>query len=512
MIFQNIKMKFKFKNKLIMKYLYKITNVLFLLFLISCSEEKIGESQVGSVTGRVVSADTFEPMENVKILSSPTTSTVFTDAEGKFTIPNVKVGEYSFQAQKEGYVAKFEAVSVSANNTSEVVFELKKVTAENKPPTIPVLVSPADNSTGQQISLDLTWTATDPDTDAVLTYTVALRNSNNSDIITYEGIKEKKITLTNLLFGVKYYWQVTVSDGTNTPVLSAVSSFTTVTFPTTRYLFVKTINDNNVIFTADDEGKQYQLTSSDKNYWRPRKNNQAQKIAFIGTTSSQNDIYTMNLDGSGVKKITTSVPIAGFNSDYIGFSWNASGNELIYPNFDKLYKINSDGSGLRKIFQTPNGKFISECDWSADESKIALKVNDANGYNAEIYVIDLSGIVLTSVISGQPGAIGGLNFSISGQKLVYTRDISGFENPNYRQLDSRIFEYNFSTASSTQVVTEKTAGTNDLDVRYSPNESELIFTNTSNDGVSQKNIMKTRNGALNTRTILFSGVTMPDWK
>ncbi|WP_262410495.1 carboxypeptidase-like regulatory domain-containing protein [Flavobacterium johnsoniae] len=158
--------------------------------MVSCSEEKIGESEFGTVTGKVVSADTFEPMENVKILSSPTSSTVFTDETGKFTVSNVKVGEYSFQAQKDGYVAKFEAVTVTANNTSEIVFELSKSTANNKPPTVPVLVSPIDNSTAQAVSLDLTWTATDPNND-VLTFKVTLRNDSNSDVKTFENIKEK---------------------------------------------------------------------------------------------------------------------------------------------------------------------------------------------------------------------------------------------------------------------------------------------------------------------------------
>ncbi|MBF4505876.1 carboxypeptidase regulatory-like domain-containing protein [Flavobacterium sp. JLP] len=494
-----------------MKYLYKIPTVLFLLFVVSCSEEKIGDSEFGTVTGRVVNAATFEPMENVKILSSPTSSTVFTDADGKFTVSNVKVGEYSFQAQKDGFIAKFEAATITANNTSEIVFELNKATANNKPPTVPVLVSPIDNSTGQSVSLDLTWTDTDPDND-VLTFKVTLRNSSNSDIKVYDGIKEKKITLTDLLYGTKYYWQVEVADGINAPVLSVANAFTTIAFPNTRYLFVKTVNNNNVIFTADDAGKQYQLTSLDKNYWRPRRNNQAQKIAFIGTNGSQNDIYTMNYDGTEVKRITSTVPIAGFNSEYIGYSWNASGSEFIYPNFDKLYKISSDGSGLSKIFQTPNGKFISECDWSADGTKIALKVNDSNGYNVEIYVINISGVILTTILSGQTGAAGGLNFSVTGQKLVYTRDVSGFENFNYRQLDSRIFEYNFATGTSTQIITEKTLGTNDFDVRYSPNESDLIFTNTSNDGISIKNIVKTTIGVANSRMIMFSGTAMPDWE
>ncbi|MHC0445611.1 carboxypeptidase regulatory-like domain-containing protein [Flavobacterium sp. 3-218] len=494
-----------------MKYIYKITSILFLLFLVSCSEEKIGESEFGTVTGKVVNSETFEPMENVKILSSPTTSTVFTDAEGKFTVSNIKTGEYSFQAQKDGFVAKFEAVTVTANNTSEIVFELSKSTANNKPPTVPILAAPVDNSVNQPVSLELTWTVTDPDNDA-MTYTVNLRNDKNSDVAVFADIKDKKIVLTDLIYGAKYYWQVSVSDGINTPVLSTVSAFSTVAFPSTRHLFVKTISGNNVIFTADDAGKQYQLTSSEKNYWRPRRNNQAQKIAFIGTSGSQNDIYTMNFDGSDIKKVTSSVPIAGFNSDYLGYSWNASGSEFIYPSFDKLYRIKSDGSGLAKIFQTPNGKFISECDWSADGSKIALKVNDINGYGVEIYVINPSGVIETQVLAGLPGAVSGLNFSVSGLKLVYTRDVSGFENSNYRQLDSKIFEYNFLLGNSYGIATEKAAGTNDLDVRYSPNEAELIFTNTSNDGISVKNIVKCGIGVANSRTTLFSGTAMPDWE
>jgi hypothetical protein len=30
-------------------------------------------------------------------------------------------------------------------------------------------------------------------------------------------------------------------------------------------------------------------------------------------------------------KVTNAVPVAGFNPDFINFSWNASGSEIIYP-------------------------------------------------------------------------------------------------------------------------------------------------------------------------------------
>ena len=201
-----------------MNNLYFKLCFLFFIVLSSCSEEKVDQVGYGTVTGRVVIADTFEPMQNVKITSSPTSGTIFTDVDGKFVMSKVPIGEYSFQAQKDGYVAKFESVSVTVNNTSEVIFELKKSTSNNKPPAIPVLTAPTDNAVNQNIALDLVWTATDPDND-VLTFSVTLRNDANTDVKVFTGIKDKKLSLTGLLYGVKYFWQVTVNDGVNVDIL-----------------------------------------------------------------------------------------------------------------------------------------------------------------------------------------------------------------------------------------------------------------------------------------------------
>jgi Tol biopolymer transport system component len=57
---------------------------------------------------------------------------------------------------------------------------------------------------------------------------------------------------------------------------------------------------------------------------------QKKKIAFIRASGAQNHIYTMNPDGSNFFKLTNSVPIVGFNSDFINFSWNTSGSQIIY--------------------------------------------------------------------------------------------------------------------------------------------------------------------------------------
>jgi hypothetical protein len=111
-----------------------------------------------------------------------------------------------------------------------------------------------------------------------------------------------------------------------------------------------------------------------------------------------------------------------------------------------------------------------------------------------------------------------LNMSFDMKKIVYTRDVSGSENSTYRRFDSRIFIYDKATNVSTELNTSKTNGFNDLDVKFSPNEAEVIFTNTSNDGISIKNVLKTTlpnsgtTGGSGTRTTLFAGGSMPEWK
>jgi hypothetical protein len=76
-----------------------------------------------------------------------------------------------------------------------------------------VLVSPADNAVNQSLELNISWTATDPETN-VLTYEVTLRNDATSDVIVYSNLTEPNYTLKNLKYNTKYYWQV-VSDGIN---------------------------------------------------------------------------------------------------------------------------------------------------------------------------------------------------------------------------------------------------------------------------------------------------------
>jgi len=179
-----------------------------------------------------------------------------------------------------------------------------------------------------------------------------------------------------------------------------------------------------------------------------------------------------------------------------------------------LYLINKDGSGLQQIYQTIDGSFITECDWSNDESIIALKTNDINGYNVSIFTINIEGNFLSTILSDVKGAAGGLNISVDNKLLIYTYDISEYENSGNRQLDTFIYLYDFSNNTSNILSTDKQPGTIDLDPRFSPNEAEVIFVNTSNDGISVKSIysLKIYDTEERERKLLFLDTIMPDWE
>lgn len=502
-----------------MKRFYKIIAFLIIsgLLVTSCSEDRINPIGEGTITGKVVKAKSFEPLANVKVSLSPTNNTVFTDSSGNFTLIDVPAGDYSAQAEKDGFLARIEAVTVTADNATNLVFELEDDDALNKPPSAPVIDSPLDNATGLPIEVPLIWFASeDSDEEDELVYDITVKNDYDDTVIFVENIKDTTYTLSDLRYGAKYFWQISVSDGVNADVLTPVSKFQVNQFPENRFFYIRkdSITQNNIIYSNNQQNTSaLVLTTSDKNSWRPRANQASGLVGFLRTANSEAHLYTMLPDGSNVKKVTDAVSVAGFNLNEIDFAWSANGDRLLYPHFDKLYLINKDGSGLQQIYQTADGSFITEIDWSFDESFIALKTNNVNGYGVKIFTIDINGTVLKTILSGVSGAAGGLNISVDGQKLLYTRDISGFEVDSNRQLDSHIFIYNLINDTLTDLsIDNKEDGTNDLDVRFSPNEASVIFVNTSNDGISQRNIYIQPINDDDDRTLLFEKSKMPDWE
>ncbi|MAN58496.1 MAG: hypothetical protein CMC08_01520 [Flavobacteriaceae bacterium] len=499
----------------IRKNIALLSSFVFLVLLFACEEDKIGENDTGTLTGVVVASVTNMPIANARISTQPISSTVFTDENGEFVITDIPVGEYSVEARADGYLAAFEPAVLTGSNTPNVILELEISNANNMPPTVPRLVFPVDNSTVEDIEVTFQWRASDPDNDPI-NYTLELRNITDNEIFEFENIADTSYTYSPLTLGATYVWQVTATDDVNEPVISPLSTFDVINAPSdNRFLFVRTIDDNNVIFSSDGTDE-FRLTSLEKNSYRPRRNVAAGRIAFMQNDGAEVHLYTMNLDGTNKQKITNLVRPNGFKLSEINFSWPPTSDKIYFPNYNKLYRINTNGQGLELVYQTPDGSFISEVDVSDDETVIALKTNNQNGYDIAIYTIDFNGNVLTDVLSGVDGAASGLDLSVTKNLVLYSYDISGFESDNYRRLASRLFVYDIAAATAINISGDNSAGGfNDLDPIFSPNEAEAIFTRTSNDGISQRDVY-TINVDLQTgsgeRLLKFEDAFMPDWE
>jgi len=497
-----------------MKFIKPLILLFLIISFVGCSEDTIGAFGNGIITGKAVKDGSNEPIENVKISTNPASSTVFSDADGNFTLKDVPEGEYSVQAQKDGLLTKFEGVTVRQSAEVNVIFELKPKTTNNKQPSAPEAIYPEDNATDLDVSLQFAWTSSDPDGDP-LTYELELRNDINNSVLRFEDIQDTTYTVQGLQNGLKYFWQIKVTDSINNPVLSKVYSFETAQFPKTRYYYVKKVSGNNVIFSSDGMGGEYQLTSSNVNSFRPRKNNATNKVAFLRTVGGQTQLFTMDPDGSKQFQVTNNIPVNGFNLEKIGYSWIDDGTALVYPNFSKLYKINISGGGNELVYETPNAKFVTNVAVNEVNKFITLLTTNVNGFDASIYTINYSGAKLSTVLDNQKGAVGGLDISVDGKSLLYTKDISEFESGDYRQLNAHIYIYNFDTQNKIDLSQGKKAGFNDLDPRFSPNEASIIFTSTSNDGVSPTNIYMVGVNDMNVdsqRVELFQDAFMPDWE
>ena len=507
-----------------MKKFFLSLAVFILAFLLgSCSEEAIDENRFGTMTGKVVAKGDNSPLANAKITSSPVSTTVFTDAAGNYRIEEIQEGAYSIQAQLPNFQTTFQAADILEGKTINIVFELDSVNVDNLVPKIPSLLSPEEGIENILTETEFRWSSSVNDEDEI-TYTLELRNGETNEIIKYEEIVDTTLTVNNLVIGKNYFWQISANDGINDPVKSGLGSFATKGGDANRFLYVREVGSNNVIFSgsaavenAVDSANQndLQLTGNGMNSYRPRKNRKVNKLAFLRSVGGETHLFVENGDGTGLKQVTSNVPVAGFRQGELEYSWYDNGAKFYYPNFNKLYSVNLDGSGNQLVYEVADAVFISELAVNPTNNLVAMKTNNADGYDARIVVVNIdSGTEEEVVIEGETGALGGIDFAIDGSKILYTRDISGAENTEYRQLDSRIFEYDLASDAATEIDTNKSAGTNDFDAKYAPDDGAIIFTNTSNDGVSPSNIYRTVQFENDSerKVLLFTNAFMADWE
>ena len=507
-------------SKLISKQIYRLFGLTILVgLMISCSEDTIDFEETGTITGTVIAAESQMPIANVEVSTNPSSSTVFTNENGNFTINDVLVDSYAVQAEAIGFSVGFESVTVTPDNLSNVAFQLEIAAQNNLPPPTPQLLFPEDGADNIDIQVELQWTSVDPE-GADLAFTVELRNGSTSEIESFEVIADSTLVVNGLDLSTTYFWQITATDNINEPVVSAIRQFTTLESPANPILFVRDINDNRVIFSGDqEEGSEdlniLQLTDESFNSFNPHKNSDANKIAFLRTVAGESQIFTMDFAGENLQQLTTTIPVRGFRSEAVDFTWHNNGAQLLYPNFDRLVSVNNDGSGTTIIYETPDNSLISEViSLEFNTDLVVLKTNDLMGYNARIVLVRLStGTEETIILEGQNGAAGGIDITSSGDEVLYFRDMSGSQNNLYRIFQARPFIYNIASDTTFAVETGVTLEENVLDTSFLPTEGGIIFTRVANNiGAIPKVYIRSFDNVTTVDRLIFNASSMPDFE
>ncbi len=487
--------------------------ILTIILFPSCKEDTVQPELYGSISGTVLDDSTSSAIAGANITTSPPTNALIAGSNGKFSIDNIPVGNYTITAQKNGYKKGSVSVSVRENTTTDAVIFLKADNGTNAPPNSPAEPSPSNASVNQPVNLTLSWKASDPDAeDSVLSFTVYLFKSGSFTRETIaSGIKDTTVEVSDLEYNTTYYWQVAAEDSAGSTSNSETWSFTTMAFPDNPLVYSIKIDDNYEIFSNDTSNAvPIRLTDLVSREWWARYNSRRSKIAFTSDENIGANIYTMNPDGTDIFRVTN-IPVAGYNNYGVGFCWSFDDGKFFYSNNDKLYSISVNGSGRTAIATAPAGRNFREVEQSPQGNKLVVLTMGSNVYNSEIYLMNSDGGNMSLFIDDQPGITERPSFSLDGNSVMFTHDISGYENQDARQLNSHIFIYSINGADSADVSINKPAGTNDTNPRFSPDGSKIIFNNAPNDGSTPPAIWIMDADGTDRRMIVPEGL-MPDWK
>jgi TolB protein len=141
------------------------------------------------------------------------------------------------------------------------------------------------------------------------------------------------------------------------------------------------------------------------------------KLAFTSNRDGNPEIYVMNRDGGGLRRMTNSPAID------VSPTWSPTGNQLAWVSDrtgnPKIYVMNADGTGQRLLISD----FSDRPTWTSGVfNEIAYAARTGPGYDIKIYSFDTG---QTTKITDGIGSNESPAFSPNGRHIAFTSTRSG---------------------------------------------------------------------------------------
>ncbi|MBM2815593.1 MAG: hypothetical protein HW421_2355 [Ignavibacteria bacterium] len=220
---------------------------LFNLFIIVSCKENSPTNDTGTIKGKIIDAKTFIPISGALVSTDPPSSSVLSDSGGNFTLNDLSNHLYNISIEKEGYLSNQISVNVITGKVTNCIVPMSGKVDNNHPPNQITNLIPANNSTINTTTCNLSWSCTDPDNDK-LTYDVYIGNDYNNLNKVYSGLGTSQYSLNDLT-NVTYYWYIAAKDNYGAETKSETMMFevnlNNPDEPFTYFPFDGTINDNS---------------------------------------------------------------------------------------------------------------------------------------------------------------------------------------------------------------------------------------------------------------------------